>query len=50
MDNQKNQPGSTSLAEYTLILGLIAILAVLTLVFFGDQIRQILDAIGDKVN
>ena len=37
------------LAEYALILALIAIVAILALVFLGGQISQILNTIGSQV-
>jgi Flp pilus assembly pilin Flp len=35
-----------ALAEYALILSLIAIVAILALIFMGTQIRDILSTIG----
>lgn len=37
------------LVEYALILALIAVVAVLTLVFLGNQIAAILSSIGQSV-
>jgi pilus assembly protein Flp/PilA len=37
------------LAEYALILALIAIVAILALLFLGTQISTILQAVGDAV-
>lgn len=37
------------LAEYALILALIAIVAIVTLVFLGDQIVAIFNTIGSQV-
>ena len=37
------------LAEYALILALIAIVAIVALLFLGDQIRAIFSAIGASV-
>jgi pilus assembly protein Flp/PilA len=37
------------LAEYALILALIAIVAIVALLFLGDQISSILFTIGDSV-
>jgi Flp pilus assembly pilin Flp len=37
------------LAEYALILALIAIIAIAALVFLGDQIADILSQIGQAV-
>ena len=37
------------LAEYALILALIAIIAIAALIFLGDQIAAILSEIGEAV-
>ena len=37
------------LAEYALILALIAVIAVAALVFLGTQIRSILSSIGAQI-
>jgi Flp pilus assembly pilin Flp len=37
------------LAEYALILALIAIVAIVTLIYLGDQIAAILNTIGSQV-
>ena len=37
------------LAEYALILALIAIIAIVSLIFLGDQIAAILSNIGSQV-
>jgi pilus assembly protein Flp/PilA len=37
------------LAEYALILALIAIVAILALIFLGSQISTILNAVGKSV-
>jgi pilus assembly protein Flp/PilA len=37
------------LAEYALILALIAVVAILALVFLGTQITKILSEIGAKI-
>jgi len=37
------------LAEYALILALIAIVAILALIFLGSQISQILSDVGNSV-
>ena len=37
------------LAEYALILGLIAIVAILSLVFLGDTINDLMEFIGSMV-
>ncbi len=41
--------GGQTLAEYALILSLIAILAILALVFVGGQINAILSMIGQSL-
>ena len=38
------------LAEYALILGLIAIVAILSLIFLGDTIADLISLIGDTVD
>ena len=37
------------LAEYALILALIAIVAIIALLFLGDQISRILNEIGGSI-
>jgi pilus assembly protein Flp/PilA len=37
------------LAEYALILSLIAIVAIVALIFLGSQVSQILSTIGSSV-
>jgi pilus assembly protein Flp/PilA len=37
------------LAEYALILALIAIVAILALIFLGSQISSILSTVGESV-
>ena len=37
------------LAEYALILALIAVLAILALTFLGGQINQILSEVGNAI-
>jgi Flp pilus assembly pilin Flp len=37
------------LAEYALILALIAIIAILALIFLGSQIRSILSTVGKSI-
>ncbi|HET7701992.1 MAG TPA: hypothetical protein VFK35_01215 [Candidatus Limnocylindrales bacterium] len=43
------QQAGQGLAEYALILALIAILAVLALLFLGGQINSILSQIGNVI-
>jgi Flp pilus assembly pilin Flp len=44
----RDQAGQ-GLAEYALILSLIAVIAIVALVFLGNQISSILSAIGAAV-
>ena len=37
------------LAEYALILALIAIVAIIALIFFGGKVSQILSNVGNSV-
>ena len=37
------------LAEYALILGLIAIVAIVALIFLGGQVSKILSTVGNSV-
>lgn len=41
--------GGQGLAEYALILSLIAIIAILALIFLGEQISGILSYIGAQI-
>ena len=45
---RRDEEGQT-LAEYALILALIAILAILALLFLGGQISAILNTVGRSV-
>jgi Flp pilus assembly pilin Flp len=45
IDNEEGQ----GLAEYALILALIAIVAIFALIFLGDQIAGILSSIGVQI-
>ena len=38
------------LAEYALILGLIAVVAIVSLIFLGDVINDLMSTIGDTVD
>ena len=38
------------LVEYSLILALMAVVAVVALVFFGDGIAAVLQLIGDEID
>ena len=39
-----------SLAEYALILGLIAIVAILSLIFLGDSLADLMSMIGSMID
>jgi Flp pilus assembly pilin Flp len=45
----ESREGGQTLAEYALILSLIAILAILALMFVGGQINAILSSIGNAL-
>lgn len=38
------------LAEYALILGLIAVVAIVSLIFLGDVIDQLMSVIGSTID
>jgi pilus assembly protein Flp/PilA len=44
----KDEEGQ-GLAEYALILALIAIVAIVALLFLGGQISQVLSTVGDAI-
>jgi hypothetical protein len=44
-----NKAGGQGLAEYALILALIAIVAIVSLLFLGGQISKILSNVGRSV-
>jgi Flp pilus assembly pilin Flp len=46
---QREEAGQ-GLAEYALILGLIAVVAILSLVFLGDTIANLMSYIGDTID
>lgn len=46
----ENAREGQGLAEYALILGLIAIVAILALIFLGDQISGTLSIIGSTID
>jgi len=43
------EQGGQGLAEYALILGLIAIVAILSLIFLGSQISDKLSVVGNSM-
>jgi pilus assembly protein Flp/PilA len=45
----RNQERGQGLAEYALILALIAVVAVIALLFLGNQVSQILSTVGDSI-
>ena len=45
---RSNEEGQ-GLAEYALILALIAIVAIIVLIFLGGQVSTILSTVGDSV-
>ena len=45
LDKEEGQ----GLAEYALILALIAVVAILALIFLGTQIRTILSSVGAQI-
>jgi len=48
-EDRRSESGQ-GLAEYALILSLIAIIAIASLLFLGDQISSILSTVGDTIN
>jgi pilus assembly protein Flp/PilA len=46
----RDQEEGQGLAEYALILGLIAIVAIVSLIFLGDVINDLMSTIGDTVD
>ena len=45
-----NDEEGQGLAEYALILALIAIVAILALIFLGDTINDLMDLIGNTID
>ncbi|MGZ3641115.1 MAG: Flp family type IVb pilin [Candidatus Limnocylindrales bacterium] len=48
-DLRPRRSDGQGLAEYALILALIAVLAIVALVFLGSQIRSILSRVGNSI-
>lgn len=48
-DHARTEESGQGLAEYALILALIAIIAILALIFLGTQISTILSTIGAQI-
>jgi Flp pilus assembly pilin Flp len=46
----RHEKEGQGLAEYALILGLIAIVAILSLIFLGDTIAEMMDIIGSTID
>ena len=44
------QEEGQGLAEYALILGLIAVVAIISMIFLGDVINGLMTTIGDTVD
>lgn len=48
-DSDRRQEGGQGLAEYALILALIAIVAIVALLFLGSQVSDKLSVVGDAL-
>ena len=46
----RHQEEGQGLAEYALILGLIAIVAILSLIFLGDSLADLMSYIGNTID
>lgn len=49
MRKERTGTEAQALAEYALILALIAIVAIVSLLFLGDQISRFLNAIAEAI-
>lgn len=49
LDSVTSDDTGQGLAEYALILALIAIVAIVALLFLGSQVSTILSVVGDSV-
>ncbi len=49
IDDLPHDSKGQGLAEYALILGLIAIVAIVALLFLGNQVSGALDYVGDTM-
>ena len=49
MINEHQEVKGQGLAEYALILALIAIIAIVSLIFIGDVITGVLSSIGESL-
>jgi pilus assembly protein Flp/PilA len=45
----RDEAAGQGLAEYALILALIAVVAIIALIFLGGQVSQILSNVGNSV-
>jgi pilus assembly protein Flp/PilA len=45
-----HEEGGQGLAEYALILALIAIVAILSMIFLGDTINDLMETIGSTID
>jgi len=50
ISRDRRDEAGQGLAEYALILSLIAIIAIAALLFLGDQISTILSTVGSTIN
>jgi pilus assembly protein Flp/PilA len=44
------EEGGQGLAEYALILALIAVVAILSMIFLGDTINSLMETIGSTID
>jgi pilus assembly protein Flp/PilA len=49
-ERSSREEDGQGLAEYALILALIAIVAILSMIFLGDTIADLLDTIGSTID
>lgn len=47
---RRDQEEGQGLAEYALILGLIAIVAIVSLIFLGDTLADLMSTIGSTID
>ena len=46
----RDEEEGQGLAEYALILGLIAVVAIVSMIFLGDTIADLMSMIGDTID
>jgi Flp pilus assembly pilin Flp len=46
----RNEEEGQGLAEYALILGLIAVVAIVSLIFLGDTVADLMSMIGNTID